>query len=126
MNTPAQPQVPTDASLAQAMDLLWARFLPEIRERVATLEEAAAAVSAKKLDATGRDTAQAAAHKLAGVLGTFNLARGTDLARELELAYSSESAPGAASGANLASLAAELRAMIENRRSGIENRKSGS
>jgi hypothetical protein len=48
----------------------------------------------------------------------FNLERGTDLARELELAYSPESAPAAASGPHLASLAAELRAMIEDRKSG--------
>lgn len=107
------------------MDLLWAKFLPEIRERVATLEAAAAAVTAKKLNATGCDTAQAAAHKLAGVLGTFKLTRGTDLARELELAYLPESAPAAGSGTHLASLAAELRTMIENRRVGIESRQAG-
>ncbi len=59
--------------------------MPEIRERVAVLEAAATAVAAKKLTAARREKAQAAAHKLAGVLGTFSLTRGTVLARELEV-----------------------------------------
>ncbi len=99
------------------MDRLWVKFLPEVRERVATLEAAAAAVTAKMLNDSGREAAQAAAHKLAGVLGTFNLTRGTDVARELELVFSSNSASSASSGNHLASLAVELRAMIESRKS---------
>jgi HPt (histidine-containing phosphotransfer) domain-containing protein len=124
MKTSAQSEIPPDAALREAMDLLWVRFLPEIRERVATLEAAAAA--AKNLTASECEAAHAAAHKLAGVLGTFNLTRGTDLARELELAFSSNSAPSASSGKHLTSLAAELRAMIENRKSGVASRKSNS
>ncbi len=99
------------------MDRLWAKFLPEIRERVAILEAAAAAAAAKTLSDSDCEAAQSAAHKLAGVLGTFSLTRGTVLARELELAYSRESAPDAASGKHLASLAAELRTMVESRKS---------
>ena len=117
MKTSVKPGVPTDAALAEAIDALWVRFLPENRERVVTLEAAAAAVAAKKLTASHRETAKAAAHKLAGVLGTFSLTRGTVLARELEVAYSQESVPSASSGKRLAMLAAELRAMIESRKS---------
>ena len=40
-----------------------------------------------------REAAHAAAHKLAGTLGTFNLARGTELAREFELLFSAEPRP---------------------------------
>ncbi len=104
---------------------MWARHRSEILERVAVLEAAATAVTAKTLTEAEREAAQAAAHKLAGTLGMFNLARGTDLARELDLAYSNESALATASGAHLASLAAELRTMIENRGSGIESRPAG-
>jgi len=117
MKTSAQPETPPDAALREAMDRLWLKFLPEIRERVATLEAAAAAVTAKTLNESRREAAQAAAHKLAGVLGTFNLTRGTDAARELELVFSSSSAPSASSGKHLAARAAELRAMIESRKS---------
>ncbi|MGA9063199.1 MAG: Hpt domain-containing protein [Terracidiphilus sp.] len=115
MKSSAQSGVSADAVLSQAIDRLWVRFLPEIRERVALLESSAIAVSAKKLTSSRREAAQAAAHKLAGVLGTFNLARGTTLARELEAAFSRESAPGPSAGKRLAAIAAELRAMIENR-----------
>ncbi len=116
MKTPAQSGVPADAALSQAIDHLWVRFLPEIRERVAILEAAAAAVSSGKLAAKRREAAQAAAHKLAGVLGTFSLTRGTVLARETEVTYSRESAPAASAGKRLAAIATELRAMIENRK----------
>jgi HPt (histidine-containing phosphotransfer) domain-containing protein len=115
MNSSAQPGKPTEQALSQAIDQLWARFLPEIRERVAVLESAAAAVTDKKLSAAHRGKAEAAAHKLAGVLGTFSLTRGTVLARELEVTYSRESSPGPDSGERLASIAAELRTIVESR-----------
>jgi HPt (histidine-containing phosphotransfer) domain-containing protein len=115
MKPSAQSGVPADAALSRAIDRLWVRFLPEIRERVAILESAARAVSERKLTASSREAAQSAAHKLAGVLGTFGLTRGTELARQLEVTYSRESAPGPDSGKRLAAIAAELRAMIENR-----------
>ena len=117
MKAPAKPGPAAEAALAQAIDRLWVRFLPEIRERVAILESAAAALAAKKLTRSRREAAKAAAHKLAGVLGTFNLTRGTILARESEATYSREPAPGIAAGKRLAAIAAELRAMIEERKS---------
>lgn len=115
MDQPAQPGGPPDQNLSRAMDRLWSRFLPEMRDRVAVLSAAAAAVVSKNLTPPQRKDAHAAAHKLAGVLGTFGLARGTELARELELHFSHEDSPGPSAGDLLASAAAELRAMIENR-----------
>ena len=101
--------------LVKALERMWVKFLPEIRERVAVLESAAAAFAAHALTATQQEAAHAAAHKLAGVLGTFNLAHGTILARELELLYSGENGPDLALGSRLAALAAELRATVESR-----------
>jgi HPt (histidine-containing phosphotransfer) domain-containing protein len=103
---PAQP------NLAAALDRLWARFLPEIRERVAVVDAAVQALAAGSLGAEQKDAAASAAHKLAGVLGTFSLARGTELARELELQFSGTPA----SASQLASIASELRAVIDSRR----------
>ena len=103
---PAQP------NLAAALDRLWARFLPEIRERVAVVDAAVQALAAGSLGAGQKDAAASAAHKLAGVLGTFSLARGTELARELELQFSGTPA----SASQLASIASELRAVIDSRR----------
>ena len=107
---------PVSPGLSQALDRLWTRFLPEIGERVRVLEGAAAALAAGSLSRAERDSAYAIAHKLAGVLGTFNLARGTELARELESAYGREKGPDPASAPHLAAIAAELRALVESRK----------
>jgi HPt (histidine-containing phosphotransfer) domain-containing protein len=103
-------------ALHQALDGLWARFLPTIEERVGLLESAAAACAANRLSVEQQQAAFAAAHKLAGVLGTFGLTEGTALARELERMYSSPNAPDSALGARLVSMAAELRAIVQNRK----------
>jgi HPt (histidine-containing phosphotransfer) domain-containing protein len=116
MKTAPQPGPLTDAALSQAMDGLWARFLPDIRDRVSVLEAAAQVASEGKLKAKQREAAQTAAHKLAGVLGTFGLTGGTVLARELELIFAHDSFPGCDASVKLAETAAELRAMIENRK----------
>ncbi len=107
---------------------MWDRHRSQILERVTALEVAASAVTAQRLTEAERDAAHAAAHKLAGTLGMFNLDRGSDLARNLEAAYVAESPThhAAASGRRLASLAAELRTMIENRKAGIETRQAGT
>jgi len=117
MKRGSQSGAPRDAALAQAIDGLWARFLPEIGERVTILEVAAEAAGGGKLTEKQREAAQAAAHKLAGVLGTFGLTRGTELARELELLFTHESSRGTDTDPRVAEIPAELRAMVESRKS---------
>ncbi len=97
------------------MDGLWARFLPDIKARVSVLETAAQSAREGKLKPKQREAAQTAAHKLAGVLGTFGLTQGTILARELELAFAPESSPGPDAAPKLAETAAALRSMVETR-----------
>lgn len=116
MKTNSQPDPPMDEALSQAMDGLWARFLPDVRARVSVLETASEAASKGTLTAAQREAAQSAAHKLAGVLGTFGLTRGTDLSRELELTLASESPPDRDVGPKLAETVRELISMIENRK----------
>ena len=116
MNPIAQPGDNAARDLAAAIDLLWARFLPEIGERVGLLDAAATACAANQLSAAQCKAVHAAAHKLAGTLGTFNLARGTDLAREFELLFSGEDCPGPALAGRLTSIAAELRTIVESRK----------
>ena len=103
-------------ALNQALDGLWAKFLPLIEERVGLLESAAAASAAGRLSIEQQQAAAAAAHKLAGVLGTFSLTEGTVLARELETVYFQPDVPGSALGARLISVAAELRLIVRNRK----------
>ncbi|MGC9222766.1 MAG: Hpt domain-containing protein [Terracidiphilus sp.] len=116
MNATSQSGSHADPSLSGAIDGLWRRFLPEIRERVTVLETAAQSVADRKLTLRQREAAQSAAHKLAGVLGTFGLTRGTVLARELELTYARESSPPPSAAASLAQTATALRTMIETRK----------
>jgi HPt (histidine-containing phosphotransfer) domain-containing protein len=117
MINPDQSADPFDATISRTIDHMWDRYRPQILERVAVLEAAASAATAKNLTAFECEAAHAAAHKLAGTLGMFNLARGTDLARELEVLYALDSPPVPDEAARLASLAAELRTMIESRKS---------
>ncbi len=102
--------------LSAALDRLWMRFLPEIRERVAKIESAAQSLGKGELDTEQREAATSAAHKLAGVLGTFNLAHGTALARELELAFSGAEAAHPDAAARLVTKTSELRMMIDGRK----------
>lgn len=97
--------------VAAALDRLWARFLPEIQTRVGILETASAAFAAGRLSSEQREAAKNSAHKLAGVLGSYGLAEGTRMARELEEFYS-----GATVGSGrLGEITAVLRGIVENR-----------
>ena len=70
--------------MADALNRMWVRFLPEIENRLAVVEDAARVLASSGLSADQRDSAHQAAHKLAGILGTFGLPRGTELARQAE------------------------------------------
>jgi HPt (histidine-containing phosphotransfer) domain-containing protein len=97
------------------MNRLWVRFLPQMEARVATLEAAAAALAAGTLTGDLKEQASAEAHKLAGVLGTFGLHEGTELAREAESAWRSDLQTDSNSVRNLAGIAEQLRALLAAR-----------
>ncbi len=103
------------ATIAEAMNRLWAQYLPQIEERVATLESAADASAEGALTAAQCEQAVAAAHKLAGVLGTFGLPEGTELAREVETLYAGGPAALSDAGDRAKQVAARLRAMLATR-----------
>jgi HPt (histidine-containing phosphotransfer) domain-containing protein len=104
------------AALTAALDLMWQKYLPLMRERVAILERAAQNFAADNLSIEGHEEASAAAHKLAGVCGTFGLTRGTVLARELEIMYSRQNGPDPELAEKMIAITAELRTMIESRK----------
>jgi HPt (histidine-containing phosphotransfer) domain-containing protein len=121
MNRPPEDRLAQDAAiqpaLSAALDQLWAKFLPQIVERVAILDSAAAALADGLLSPAQCALASAAAHKLAGVLGTFGLAPATDLAREAEIFYSGNPQTGRQAAARLRFIAAQLRSLVECRES---------
>jgi HPt (histidine-containing phosphotransfer) domain-containing protein len=86
-----------------------------MHERVDTLATAAGSVAAGTLSPAQQQEAQAAAHKLAGSLGTFGLKQGTELAHELELAYAKPECPEPALAEWLAGVAAKLRMIVDSR-----------
>jgi len=116
MNPTDSTDVPQDNALSRALEGLWQRFLPEMIERVTILESAATAITGSGITREQSETAQAAAHKLAGVLGTFGFMRGTELARELERTLATESTIDAETAAKFVSSAAELRELVQNRK----------
>lgn len=69
---------------------LWRQHYPAILERIDILSQAMKSLQEGKLDSNQRQAAQSAAHKLAGVLGTFGRAEGTDLARSIENYFANE------------------------------------
>ena len=99
-------------SLNEALGRLWVQFLPQMLERVDALESAGDALAAGSLTNDQRAAANSAAHKLAGVLGTFGLTKGTILARETEILYSGEPETDPAASARLLQIAEQLKTMI--------------
>jgi HPt (histidine-containing phosphotransfer) domain-containing protein len=102
-------------ALAAALNRLWTQFQPQIEQKVAALEAAATGLAAGTLTIAERKQAGSAAHKLAGVLGTFGLATGTILAREAEVFYSRDLQNNPAAAVRLNEIAVQLRAMVASR-----------
>lgn len=115
MTLDEKPEQKAKPDLTAALNQLWKRFLPEINDRVSILESAAQACAAGGLAPEQREATRAAAHKLAGTLGTFSLARGTELAREFEQICTNEESCSSPRAGHLAELAAEIRTIIANR-----------
>lgn len=63
---------------------IWERHKPEMEERLAVLERASKVLAERELSKQERMDAVYAAHKLAGALGTFGRAEGSEIARSLE------------------------------------------
>jgi HPt (histidine-containing phosphotransfer) domain-containing protein len=105
--------------LSETLNRLWIEFLPQLHERVALLRTASKALEGGKLSDPQRTAANLAAHKLAGVLGTFGLAGGTEIAREAENLFSGEQGLDSGTAARVGQIADQIDAMIARRTSTI-------
>jgi HPt (histidine-containing phosphotransfer) domain-containing protein len=83
-HSPGQSQ---EQKLQGMLSALWKRSRHTVVERAALLEEAGKLLTENRLDEATRLRAVDSAHKLAGVLGTFGLPRGTELARDAEQVF---------------------------------------
>ncbi len=73
------------ARLHELLSTLWSRSRETIAERLDVLRATLRSLRADPVDAVARKSGADAAHKLAGILGTFGLPEGTELARRTEV-----------------------------------------
>jgi HPt (histidine-containing phosphotransfer) domain-containing protein len=102
-----------EQKLQTMISALWDRSRHTVVERAATLRTAGDLLVANRLDEATQLSAVDSAHKLAGVLGTFGLPRGTDLAREAEVLFGQSTPPGKVEIERLQVLLAELTRLID-------------
>jgi HPt (histidine-containing phosphotransfer) domain-containing protein len=100
-------------SVPAAVQAAFQRSRGELSRRVGTLEEMVAAIVEGGLDESLRASAERDAHKLAGSLGMFGFALGSELARELEHALAVPDGPVMAEAPRLAELVLMLRSQLE-------------
>lgn len=84
---------PQEEKMQQALREIWLKSRAQLEERLVVLAQAHAALVAGTLDTDMRRRAESAAHRLAGVLGTFGLPRGSALASKLERVYAAVGEP---------------------------------
>jgi HPt (histidine-containing phosphotransfer) domain-containing protein len=64
--------------------VMWKSSRPTVAERIGTLRNAQERLAEGALDRITRKDAESAAHKLAGVLGTFGIPQGSALSSKIE------------------------------------------
>ncbi len=102
-----------DADLGAAIRAIWERRRDEVLTRVDVVEEAVAEALAGSLEEGLRIRAEREAHKLAGSLGTFGFERGSELARDLEVALQASDGSLRSGAPRLARLVMSLRQQLE-------------
>ncbi len=102
-----------EQKLQSMISALWDRSRHTVVERAALLRTAGDLLAHNRLDEATQMNAVDSAHKLAGVLGTFGLPRGTDLAREAEVLFGLSTTPGKVEIERLQVLLAELTHLID-------------
>src|SRR5215218_6151488 len=113
MDEPTGPPAHGAPSLGAAVAGIWEKFRGATLARVATLEEAVLALLGNGLEAEERRNAEREAHKLAGSVGTFGFARGSELAREIELLLGGSAPLAQADALRLSELTVALRQELE-------------
>jgi len=108
---------PANEQLQQLLLKLWETSKATIAERLETIRQAQAQMATNTLKAAGRKDAIDAAHKLAGILGTFGLPQGTELARQVEEGLR-ENGEGLTADA-LDALVKQLAVLIDKKSEGI-------
>lgn len=94
---------------------LWVKNYPILIERLALIRNATDKLNESSLDDQTRKAGEDAAHKLAGILGTFGLPRGSVLASKIEALLAGDASTCAQRAGELNSWVQELEAVIASR-----------
>ena len=98
-----------EAKINALLASLWERNLPQLRERLDSLDRAAVSMASGSLTEASRTEALDIAHKLSGSLGMFGYNDGTTVARQIEDALSS---PSSVTSKDLKALILQLRRVL--------------
>ncbi|MDB9513766.1 response regulator [Kamptonema animale CS-326] len=109
-----------ESSLSDAIAKVWERFRSSISDRIAILDQTNVALNLGQLSDELRQQASQEVHKLVGSLGTFGLAEGSRLAREMENLLQSD--PKQDQAPQLCKLVATLREELERWKGGAGER----
>ena len=101
---------------------VWQRFKGRVAEQINVLEQAAQALSVNTLSQELQESAQTEAHTLAGALGTFGLAQGSKLAREIESLLRADRVLEPIEASALRALVLALRQAIQPPREAIDGK----
>lgn len=119
----ASNQENSEQKLNQLLAGLWEQSRQKIADQVETLQRARRLAEQSELDDGTCAAAMDSAHKLAGVLGTFGLPRGTELARIAEATFRS---PDAVNAAQLGALGPALNELEDLIRAAATYRGAGA
>ncbi|WP_371357509.1 response regulator, partial [Hydrocoleum sp. CS-953] len=121
-----QPNISQESQqkLQQSINKIWDRVKGSISERIDVVEQAVIAGKNGKLETNLQHQAQQEAHKLAGSLGTFGLAYGSDLSREIEALLASELPIDYTEISHISKLLSSLRNEIYRHSSNMDNQQS--
>jgi len=112
-NGNSQVRDDTQQKLHQLLAGLWEQSRNTVAAHVETLQQARTLAENGQLDNAGLARAIDSAHKLAGVLGTFGLPRGTELARVAEVAFREPGGPSPQKAEGLRSTLEELHNLVQ-------------
>ncbi|OWY68320.1 hypothetical protein B7486_27045 [cyanobacterium TDX16] len=112
----ATPNLTSEQQTLSAVAGIWHKFKPRIAEQIGVLEQASAAISPNNsLSPELLESARKEAHTLAGSLGTFGLAQGSKLAKEIEQMLKGDRAVLLSEATNFCRLVLALRQEIEQK-----------
>ena len=110
----APPQTEAQKKLNELLAMLWEQRKGILLERLSTLQQSIASLGTPDSE-DSRKLGAETSHKLAGILGTFGLPRGTDIAREAEVTLEKDGPLSSEEITRLQQITEELGKLLDQR-----------